>query len=239
MQPANKHPAHGHDKTPLSRKILARLKELWHSDIEEIVLQHELRPEAYRTRTRLELVEADRALVRQFCREHDCPRALRVKLSSYLDNHYHGLFAVLDGEVIGYVWWFDDRIDPADAHPYLSRFGLVLEPGDVWSFHLYIAPEHRGGGVSNDFFVLLRKYLAGRGYKRVFGHVRADNVPAVWLHKLQRYTPVKTVRSRIFLDDAILVSDGRVYLRNPTVGVKQKFDYHLLGTWSRPSVGGT
>lgn len=227
MKPAT-NPTQTDTKAPFSRRLFRRLGEYLHSDLEEVVLQHELRPEPYKTRTRLELVEADRDQVEQFCRDNHIKRTKRIKLSSYLDNQYHALFAMLDGVMIGHVWWFDDRIDPADAHPYLSRFDLALQPGDVWSFDLYIAPEHRGRGVSDDFFVLLRKYLEGKGYKRVYGHVRADNLPAVWLHKLQHYTPVKTVRSRLFLDDAVLVSDGRVWLRNPTVGVKQKFDYRRL-----------
>ena len=215
-------------KPPFVRLIVDRVGGFLRSELEEVVLSHALTPEPYRTRTALELVEPDRAAVARFARAHYPDRRRRAKLASYLDNGYRALFAVLDGEVLGHVWWFDDRIAPADAHPYLARFGLALEPGDVWSFDLYLAPQHRGAGVSNDFFVLLRKYLAGKGYRRVFGHVRADNLPAMWLHKLQHYTPVKTVRSRIFVDDAILVSDGRVWLRNPTIGVRQKFDYHLI-----------
>jgi GNAT superfamily N-acetyltransferase len=234
MAPTRNHPQTGR-KAPLARQLLVRLRRFYRCDLEEIVLRRDLRPEPYETRTPLEVVEADRDRILRFCRERQCGRETRVQLVSYLDNHYHGLLAVLGGQTIGYVWWFDARIDPADAHPHLRRFDVTLEAGDAWSFDLHIAPQHRGGGIANDYMVRFRKHLAARGIRRLFGHVSAANLPAVWLYKVERYTAVKTVRSQLFLDAAVLVrDDGRVFLRNPLVGVKQKFDYWQLGSW-RPT----
>ncbi|MCX5744252.1 MAG: hypothetical protein NT062_17320 [Proteobacteria bacterium] len=210
-----------------TRKLRARLEAFVHHDLEEVVLQRGLGGERYATRTTLTVVEADLAKVQEFCDLHHVTRADRAQMTSYFDNHYHGLFAVVDGALVGHVWWFDDRISAADAHPHLSRLQLALAPGDVWGFDLYLAPAHRGGGASNDFFVLFRQHLDRAGYKRVYGHVDARKLPAVWLHKLQGYTSLKTVKSRV-LFDRVLVTDGRVYVKNPSWVVKQKFDFHRV-----------
>ena len=207
---------------------IARVSSFLRSDIEDVVLVHELGPERTRIHTALELVEADRERVRQLCEACRLPAERRIKMASYLDHHYHGLIAMLDGKPVGHVWW----VDRALPHPHVARFGIELGEGDAYAFDLYLAPEHRGGGASSDLFVRLRELLTAKGYRRVYGSVRASNLPAVWLHKLQHYRPVKTVPARIYLDDAVLVSGGSLYLRNPLAFGKQRFDYRRIARWS-------
>jgi len=198
-----------------------------YTDIEEVILQKDLVDEEYKTKSNVQVREADHQKVMQFCSENPDLRDEKIRYLSYLDNHYHGALAELDGKIIGGVWWFDHRLDQVDIHPHLVRYKLNLKPGEVWSFDLFILSQDRGSGISNDFFKLFRKYLRNAEYTRLYGHVSSSNLPAVWLHKLQGYKPVKTVKSHLFCN-ALMLSEGRLFLRNPSIGVKQKFDYRPL-----------
>ncbi len=73
----------------------------------------------------------------------------------------------------------------------------------------------------------IRAHLLGLGYTRVYGHVDASNTPAVWLHKLQGYKKVKAVEGRLY-GKLFLHSGWRLFLRNPPVLARQKFDFRAL-----------
>jgi hypothetical protein len=150
-----------------------------------------------------------------------------AKCCSYLDNGYRVLLAEMEGQIVGHIWWHDHRLDRAQLHPQLLRYGLELKPGEVWSFDLWLLERYRGGGGSNDFFALFRQHLRQAGYARVWGSVDSAYLPAVWLHKIQGYRAVKTVEARLFFG-AVLWSGGRLYLRNPPIGVRQKFDFRAV-----------
>jgi GNAT superfamily N-acetyltransferase len=190
-------------------------------------MTRELGEERFVPRTDLRVLEGDRRSVERFCRAHEETRRQWRRCASYLDNGYHALLAERGGEIVGFVWWHDHRVEPKRRHPHLTRYGLTLEPGQVWGFDLYLLEQHRGKGTSNDFFASFRVMLRDRGYTRVFGHVDARNLPAVWLHKLQGYKPVKTVDGRLW-GKVLLWSGGRLLLRNPPFVVRQRFDFRPL-----------
>ncbi len=214
-------------KPPRPRKWLARVGDRLCAHVREVVMRKDLVDEGEVPRKRLRLVEADRPRVRELCRRDAHLRQGREKCLSYLDNGFRGLLAEVDGRLVGHVWWCDPRRGGTRVHPHLVRYGLALEPGEVWGFDLYLMPEHRGGGMSNDFFALFRRFLREAGYARVYGAVDAANLPAVWLHKVQGYVPVKTVEGTLF-GGVLLSSGGRLFLKNPRFGAKQRFDFRAL-----------
>jgi GNAT superfamily N-acetyltransferase len=207
--------------------IRARLEESLVSDIRDVVMFKDLKPERYRPKTDLTVREGDREAVLRFCRAHEELQRHQTKCASYLDNGYRALLAEVDGAVVGYIWWHDHRVARCCAHPHLVRYGLELEPGQVWGFDLVLLEQARGKGASNDFFARFRAHLLGLGYTRVYGHVDASNTPAVWLHKLQGYKKVKAVEGRLY-GKLFLHSGGRLFLRNPPVLARQKFDFRAL-----------
>jgi len=208
-------------------KTINYFKSYLYADVAEVVMQKELGEEEYKTKSSLQVSETDNQKIRQFCDDNAELRHKKTIYLSYLENKYHGAVAELDGRIIGCLWWFDHRLAQTYIHPHLLRLNLKLAPGEVWSFDLHILKECRGGGISNDFFTLFRKYLKGAGYTKLYGHVESNNIPAVWLHKLQGYKPLKTVKSQLICR-ALLLSDGQMFLKNPPIGVKQKFDFHKL-----------
>ncbi len=209
------------------RQLRARLEARTVEEFREVVMVKDLASDKSVVKGEMRVFEGDRQAVERFCGQHDELQRQWSKCASYLDNGYHALLAEVDGEVVGHIWWHDHRLDPANVHPHLVRYGLELEPDTAWGFDLYLLPDSRGRGASNDFFALFRRTLRDLGYTKVYGHVDAKNLPAVWLHKLQGYKKVKTVEGRLYCK-CLLHSDGRWLIRNPPVGVKQKFDFRPL-----------
>jgi GNAT superfamily N-acetyltransferase len=218
---------------PTSRRARIRRKlETFYAEhvaqqLRDVVMYRELSEEKYEQKTTLRVVDGDRQAVKRFCLAHDETRRQWGKCKSYLDNGYHALMAEVDGEIVGHIWWHDDSVARRSVHPHLIRYGLELGPGQVWGFDLYLLPDHRGRGASNDYFALFRAHLRQRGYTRVYGHVDASNTPAVWLHKLQGYRKVKAVEAQLY-GHAVLRCEGRFYLRNPPLGARQSFDFRTL-----------
>ncbi len=219
------------EERPRLERIRQKLEALYAEhlvqDLRDVVMTKELKPGRYVQKTALRVVEGNRASVKRFCRAHEETRWQWAKCESYLNNGYRALLAELDGRVVGHIWWHDHCVPRRDVHPHLVRYGLELEPGQVWGFDLYLLERFRGKGSSNDFFALFRGYLLGLGYHRVYGHVDAKNTPAVWLHKLQGYRKVKAVEGRLYCK-ALLECEGRFFLRNPPALVRQKYDFRAL-----------
>lgn len=209
------------------RQLEARARARLVEDIRDVVMVKELANDRSKVKSDMRAVPGDRQTVQRLCQAHPELRRQWSKCASYFDNGYHALLAEVDGRIVGHIWWHDHRVPPGSVHPHLVRFGLELEPGQVWGFDLYLLEDARGGGASNDFFALFRRHLRELGYERVYGHVDAANTPAVWLHKLQGYKKVKAIEGRLYAK-ALLRSEGRLLVRNPPFLVKQKFDFHAL-----------
>jgi GNAT superfamily N-acetyltransferase len=198
-------------------------------DSADLVMEKELVDEGYKPKTSLRVVEGDRQAFRRFCHENAEVRwDDEAKFLSYLDNGYRAVLAEVDGKAVGYVWWHDHQLDRASLHPQVSRLGIELKPGEAYSFDLFLLPQHRGGGVSNDLFGLFRRHLRDAGYTKVYGIATSTNLPALWIHKVHGYRTVKKIEVRLLCGHSLMWSGGHLYLRNPPFGVKQKFDFRRI-----------
>ncbi len=52
----------------------------------------------------------------------------------YLNNGYNGFIAILNGEVTGYLWWVNNKMDPMTNHLHLTRFKFNLKDDEVYWF---------------------------------------------------------------------------------------------------------
>ncbi|HWM09555.1 MAG TPA: GNAT family N-acetyltransferase [Solirubrobacteraceae bacterium] len=98
------------------------------------------------------------------------------------------------GDIAGYYWW----VDAGTGHPHLDRLGVALGPDDAYGYDFFVAEEHRGGGRAGQFLHGVETALAGRGYRTLWGYVRADNRPARWLYGLRGYEVTVSVHVRPF-----------------------------------------
>lgn len=172
-----------------------------------------------------EIEASQAAALEVFGRAHTSDTDVR-KLRAYLRCGYHGDAALEQGQMIGYVWWMDARVPPAQRHPALLRLGFELGDADVYSWDLFLSPACRGGGRARAFYGRHLESLRQRGFRRALGWVEAGNTPARVLYQKLGYRDVGQRTSRL-LFSTFLVTGRRVFvhngLRHPT-----PFDYRPL-----------
>ena len=111
-------------------------------------------------------------------------------------------------------------------HPALQRLGFELGRDDVYSWDLFLAASHRGGGRARAFYGRHLDDLRQRGFRRALGWVEASNTPARVLYQKLGYRDVGERASHLFFS-TFLVTGRRLFVRNgsrhPT-----PFDYRPL-----------
>jgi GNAT superfamily N-acetyltransferase len=121
----------------------------------------------------------------------ECRSRADARFAAYLAQGYRGFVARSAGEVVGYYWWLDRRIDP--GHEQLTPLGIELGDRDVYGFDFFLAEDHRGDGNAHQFLEHVETELRGMGYALLWGYARADSRAARWLYAVRGYEVVRSV----------------------------------------------
>jgi GNAT superfamily N-acetyltransferase len=138
-----------------------------------------------------------------------CYRRATHTFMHRLDRGHIGLIALLDGEMVGWIWCTDPRRHPDD--PEIKRYRIPDRGGDVYGFDLILAEEHRGHGNATVLLDQIHATLASLGYGAMWGYVESDNLPSRWLFSVSGHAVVGRSRGRRILS-RLLIADRRVYL---------------------------
>ncbi len=204
------------------KKNLKRLHNLFHDfvyqEFEEVVFKKTLAAESFKVKNPdVQAVEGDAEQIDAFLASDPYLKRYRARAKNYLHNNFRVTMAMLGEKPIGFVWWTDSQVDtPESVHPHVERFGIELGEKDVYGFDLQILPQNHGDNVAGDFFHLYKMQLLSLGYQIVWGCAEKDNLPAMWLHRMQRHEAVRTIRSQKILG-RFLRSDldgGAWYFKN-------------------------
>mgnify|MGYP001089578142 CR=1 FL=1 len=103
-----------------------------------------------------------------------------------LANGYKGYLGVLDGRVVGCVW-YGTRQTPVE-HPSVRRLRIDLRDDDAYMYALYVDPEARGGGIGTHLVAALHAGLYAAGCRRVVAYVLKNNAPARAIYRRMGYT---------------------------------------------------
>jgi GNAT superfamily N-acetyltransferase len=188
-----------HGLRELLRKLAGRVRSVLSSREEVVVLRKDLRAVTemeFSESLRVEELEpGDLPALFEFNRRR-CDSKANGRAVSDVDNGYRGFAGYVGGELVGYYWWVDRRIEP--RHRDIERYGLEIELTDraVYGFDFFLLEEHRGGGNSVEFLHKVESRLRDLGYDTLWGYVVADNKPARWLYSMCGYEPVRRVASR-------------------------------------------
>ena len=113
------------------------------------------------------------------------PAKLIRKFENYLENEFKGFAVHHEDEMVGFMWWVDNRIPPDKNHPALRFYEIGLRNDEVYMFDNFLIPEFRGNANSFEALFLIRERLKERGYNKAYAYVRASNRPARWIYKVQ------------------------------------------------------
>ncbi|MFK7730998.1 MAG: hypothetical protein AB8B48_05190 [Pseudomonadales bacterium] len=204
------------------KKNVKRLQNLFHDfvyqEFEEVVFRKALAAESFKVKnSEVRAVEGDARQIDDFLASDSYLKRYRSRATNYLQNNFRVTMAMLNNKPIGFVWWTDSQAEaPECVHPHVERFGIELGEKEVYGFDLQILPQNQGDNVAGDFFHLYKMQLLSMGYQTVWGCAEKDNLPAMWLHRMQRHEVVRTITSQKILG-RFLRSDlngGAWYLKN-------------------------
>ena len=135
--------------------------------------------------------------------------ARAVRRHAQVRGDREALLAFLGDELVGYLWWMEPRSAPEDLD--VIRLGPEVAGDDAYAFEMFVAPQHRGHGNALSFVTGACEQLARLGYRRVWGFVDYDNVPARWLYSTSGWSTVRRSRSWHLLA-RLTVIDGVAYV---------------------------
>lgn len=123
-----------------------------------------------------------------------------LKTLNNIKNGYRAIAIVRDNEVIGDVWYTTSK-NPTrtSVHPDVKWLGIDFGEKDVYAWDMLIKPTERGNSISiylmNGAMHILRK----KGFEKLYGYYWADNIPALWMHRMLRFKELKRLKVHRFL----------------------------------------
>ncbi|MEI6516278.1 MAG: GNAT family N-acetyltransferase [bacterium] len=137
-------------------------------------------------------------------------RSRRYKALRYLSKGYHSFTLIRDNEVLGDVW--HARVGATRAELTHRDFNVLgISPGekDVYLFDMFIDPNRRGQSLALPLLGGALYGLGQAGCAKGYGFFKADNIPALWVHRMLKYKELPRVRIERILGVT------RVLARNP------------------------
>jgi GNAT superfamily N-acetyltransferase len=124
----------------------------------------------------------------------------RERAASYFEQGFRAFAWVKDRHIVAEIW--SETRNPSGSparHPHVEWFGITLGDEDVYLFDMYVLPDKRGGAIATDFMSCILHHLRNNGFARAYGCFAADNVPALWVHRMLGYEEFPPVLIRRFL----------------------------------------
>jgi hypothetical protein len=119
-------------------------------------------------------------------------KSRHLKMLNNLDRGYKGFAIVKGNEVIGDIWYVSPtQSKTVRRDPDLKLYNINLNEKDVYMFDMYLKPEERGGGKVNFLLRNVLNALKEMGFIKVYGYYMADNLPALWVHRMLGYKELK------------------------------------------------
>lgn len=199
------------------RKVIQKAARRLYASYEYILLEKTLSPleeqfegPANGVTVRDGSVEDVLAVVRVLTRAD--PVADRKALDR-LARGYHCIVGFLDGAPVSQFWWVDARaVDRAGPDLQTQLFGIELVDGDAWCFKFEVVAARRGGGRATEILRRCEAILRESGYRRLYGHIDAANLPAKWVYGISGWRSGRSIRARYFLS-LVGIASGSLLVR--------------------------
>jgi GNAT superfamily N-acetyltransferase len=119
----------------------------------------------------------------------------RLQALNYLNKGYRGFALVKGTEVSGDIWYVNAQHDQKGSiHPDMKWLGIRCRDNDVYTFDMYLHPDHRGNNVANFLQNGALHEIKKQGFSRALGYYWADNIPALWVHRTLRWKVLERIK---------------------------------------------
>lgn len=126
-------------------------------------------------------------------------RNRHLKALYYLEKGFGGYALVKGDKVSGDIWYFPLAKEHDKVHSDVKWLGITYGENDVYTFDMYLDQRERG---KNAAMVLQKGALQGlheKGYSKAYGYFWANNVPALWVHRILKWKELPRVKVSRFL----------------------------------------
>ncbi len=121
-------------------------------------------------------------------------RSRRERVEPYLQKGYCALAMVQEGQAYGDLWYVSQKTARTEViHPDIQRFKIDFSAEDVYLFDMHVDSKQRRGGLATFLLSSALHHLHNQKYCRAFGYYAADNIPALWVHRLLGYQELPPV----------------------------------------------
>ena len=130
-------------------------------------------------------------------------RSRHARGEAFLDRGYASYAALHEDRIVADVWYCTRAGSPR-PHPHVGWFGFDLGDGGAYLFDFHVLADERGKSVTTPFLHTVLHRLKERGFERAYGYYAADNVPALWFHRMLGYEerPPVVIRRRFLFESA-------------------------------------
>lgn len=123
-----------------------------------------------------------------------------LKAKRYLAGGCGGHALVHGNDIIGDIWYYPlkpwtDRPAYKDLH----WLGVSARPDEVYMFDLHLVNDSRGKNLSAALQSASMHALREKGFSNAYGYCWADNLPAVWTTRVNRWKEIKSLRVHSFM----------------------------------------
>jgi len=172
-------------------------------------------------------------LLRRFTEKYENNAEMPIKVTKhYIKNNYSGYIAFIDEQIIGYMWWTNNNVEPKMTIPELLRYGIKLNDEDVYLFDFFIATPFRGGLTAVRVSDVAKKVLKNLGYKRGFAVVRDKYKPARFVYRAIGFNDIKKIVLYEFCS-RILYMNKKLYLKTTRWHPIHPLDYRLIYSFKK------
>ena len=159
----------------------------------------DLKPYSGKTPYDVSIVDVDSTMDKSFFRKYTVKHR-NLKCEFYLKSGFKAVALKRADHVVGDLWYAtgtDSSREP--IHPDMEWLNLVARPKDVYTFDMFLDPKERGNGMAaylqHNALLLLKE----KGFEKAYGYYLADNIPALWVHRLLKWEAIKKVYTKRFI----------------------------------------
>lgn len=110
-------------------------------------------------------------------------------------------FAIVkNNHIMGDIWYVTKSSSKLKiVHPDLKLLGITLGSDEVYLFDMYVTPDERGKAIATSFMGSVLHTLKNRGFNKAYGFFVANNIPALWVHRLLGYKELQRISVKRYL----------------------------------------
>ncbi len=121
-----------------------------------------------------------------------------LKAAYYLEKGYRGFALVSGHEVLGDIWCSPPDAANGVAPPDIEWLGIRCKDNYIYTFDMYVNPAKRGGAIAALLQIGALYELKKMGFDRAFGYFWSNNIPALWVHRMLKWSERSRIKMRRF-----------------------------------------